>query len=417
MKRMKTGTPPIRSARPEKDRIRGLVSRLRRVFSVDPADISVVRAPLRICPLGAHIDHQQGIVTGMTITPPILMAFAPTLDGTVHVQSAGFDQAIQFPVDRVPPCRNQDWGNYLRGAVLALRQDHRVERGLVGVVDGEMPIGGLSSSAAVTVAYLLALEAVHALHLSPETNVSLVRFTENKYIGLNNGILDQSVILFSRKDHLTRIDCGTVRVDRFPAAPQAKPFDILVVHSGVTRSLVGTDYNNRVAECQEAARLLLRRAGGPDTPDPRLDQLEPDVFRTHGGDLPAPLQGRAEHYFSEMERVESGMEAWRSGDLNRFGALMTASGESSIRNYECGSPPLITLYEILSEAPGVYGTRFSGAGFRGSCLALVDPEARQLVAETVHRRYPAAHPAQAGSYSIHFCGSDGSANVTPWEAD
>jgi galactokinase len=95
-----------------------------------------------------------------------------------------------------------------------------------------------------------------------------------------------------------------------------------------------------------------------------------------------------------MQRVSDGLAAWQAGDLPRLGQLITASGESSIQCYESGSPQLITLYEILRDTPGVYGTRFSGAGFRGSCLALIDPAARDSIAEAVHGRYPTLHPTR-----------------------
>jgi galactokinase len=358
--------------------------------------------------LGAHIDHQLGQVTGMTIDQSILLAFAPTDDGSVYVESLNFEPVVSFNLNHVPAHTPRDWGNYIRGAVLALQQTHSLEHGLIGVVDGEMPIGGLSSSAAVTIAYLLALQAVNQLEESPERNVALVRFTENQYIGLNNGILDQSVILFSERDHLTFIDCQSLQVERIPGLSANGKFEILVVYSGLTRVLVGTDYNNRVAECQEAARLLL---GQPDRPETRLRHVNPELFAAEGQRLPATLKRRATHYFGEMQRVQGGLVAWRSGDLSRFGALMSESGQSSISNYECGSPQLITLYETLRETPGVYGARFSGAGFRGNCLALIDPAARETIAEAIHRRYPAAHPDEASAYSIHFCQPDGRAEL------
>jgi galactokinase len=115
-----------------------------------------------------------------------------------------------------------------------------------------------------------------------------------------------------------------------------------------------------------------------------------------------------------MQRVRTGLEAWQTGKLEHFGELMNKSGESSINYYECGSPQLITLYETLRETPGVYGTRFSGAGFRGNCIAFIDPAARETVAEAVHRRYPAAHPAEADLYSLHFCQPAEAARLTTW---
>lgn len=403
--------PPIRAARPEAEQIYLLTTRLQRTYSVDPDSIRIVRAPLRICPLGAHIDHQLGLVTGMTIDHSILLAFAPTTDGTVHVDSLNFTPPVSFALDNVPPYRRGDWGNYVRGAVLALQQANRLTHGLIGMIGGDMPIGGLSSSAAVTIAYLLALEAANQLAIPPEENVNLVRYTENQYIGLNNGILDQSVILFSQPNHLTVIDCQTVQIDKTPTPLKNDDFEVLVVYSGVTDVLVGTDYNNRVAECQEAAHMLLTFAGQNTQPAPRLRHVHPDIFSSQGHRLPHALNKRATHYFTEMQRVADGVSAWRGGNITRFGQLMAESGESSIKYYECGSPQLITLYEILRNTPGVYGVRFSGAGFRGNCIALVDPQARESIAQAVHRRYPAAHPNQARAYSIHFCRLDGCAHL------
>jgi galactokinase len=400
--------PPIQIARSERDRVETLVDVLKKEFSVDPAQIRVVKAPLRISPLGAHIDHQLGIVTGMTIDQSILMAFAPAENGDVRVKSLNFNLPVNFNLNNIPPYQKGDWGNYIHGAVLALQQRYPLPYGLVGVVAGEMPIGGLSSSAAVTIAYLLALQAINQLSLPPDENISLVRYTENTYIGLNNGILDQSVILSSEHNHLTVIDCLTFDIENTPTQ-LAENFEILVVYSGVTHVLVGTDYNNRVAECQTATHQLLSFSSQTIPEKPRLRHVDPAIFEAEGHRLPDNLRKRATHFFGEMRRVSEGIKAWQAADIRRFGELVTQSGESSIKFYESGSPQLITLYEILRDTPGVYGTRFSGAGFRGSCIALVDPTARQDIAERIHTCYPVAHPSEADVYSIHFCQPDGQA--------
>lgn len=404
-------TIPVLEARSEEERASRLVAELQRRYRLPAEAIRVVRAPLRICPLGAHIDHQLGIVTGTGIDRAVLLAFAPTDDGRVQVESCNFDQAVSFDLNNVPTFVPGDWGNYVRGVVSALQGTYRINRGMVGLIESDMPIGGLSSSAAVTIAYLLSLEAVNGLNVTPAVNVSLVSATEHQYIGLRNGILDQSVILFSRAQYLTRIDCQTARIDHVPGELKPKVFDILVVYSGVTKSLVGTGYNARVAECQEAARQLLSFAGLDAGVDPRLRHVDPEIFLTYGHRLPTNVRKRATHFFGEMRRVDEGVEAWIHGDIRRLGRLISESGESSIRYYESGSPQLITLYEILRDTPGVYGTRFSGAGFRGSCIALVDPPMRQAVADAVHARYPAAHPDEAPCYSMHFCQPDRQAGI------
>lgn len=395
--------PPIYTARTDAERIDKLITRLRQTYPGDPAAIRIVKAPLRISPLGAHIDHQLGRVTGMAVDRSILLAFAPTDQGLVQVESMDFVNPTRFSLQTIPARQQGDWGNYLRGAALALQRSYPLRRGLYGVIDSDMPIGGLSSSAAVTIAYLLALESVNDLTVSAQENISLVTRTEHEYIGLNNGILDQTSILFSQRNHLTLIDCQSVQIETAPTAIQSSDFEIMAVHSGVTKSLVGTSYNNRVAECQEAARQLLQHAGQPAGASPRLREVDPEIFASYGARLPDLLHRRATHFFGEMARVSRGVEAWRQGDLVGFGALISESGASSIDYYECGCPQLITLYRILCATPGVYGVRFSGAGFRGSCVALIDPAARAAIADTVHQHYPPAHPQEADRYSIHFC--------------
>lgn len=407
--------PPVLAPLSEEEQSARLIRRLRQIENVDPHDIRLVRAPLRICPLGAHIDHQLGIVTGMTIDRSVLMAFAPTADGSVHLESLNFPTPARFNMSDVPAYQKGDWANYARGAVLALQQKYQLARGMAGVIGGTMPIGGLSSSAAVTIAYLLALQAINELTVDAYENVEHCRFTENRYIGLNNGILDQSVILHSAHHHLTRIDCQSVTVDRVPTALSeaelAARFGILVVYSGVTDALVGTDYNRRVAQCREAATALLEHGGQTVPENVRLRHVAPELFTHYADRLDEPLQRRARHYFDEMARVQEGVTAWQRGDLVALGNLVNASGESSIKWYECGSPQLITLYEILAATPGVYGTRFSGAGFRGNCIALIDPAQGEAIAEAIHRQYPTAHPEVAAKYNIHFCNPDGHAGV------
>lgn len=387
------------------------LTRLRAAYRPAQADIRVVRSPYRICPLGAHVDHQLGCVTGMPLDRGITLAFAPNGMQHVRLQSLDFPGEVVSPLDHVPPKADGDWGNYVRGAVLALQQSHPLGVGLDGVIAGELPVGGLSSSAAVGVACLMALAAVNGLTLSHDDLIALDRHVENVTLGLNNGVLDQSVIVAGRKGALLHVDCLT-NTRRLLDPPEAMPpFEVLVVHSGVTQALVTTGYNLRVAECEEAARTLLKMAGEPVPENPRLRCVPKAVFESCGTRLPDPLRRRAAHFFSENDRVAEGVSAWSSGDLTRFGERMNASGESSIASYECGSPPLIALYETLRDAPGVYGTRFSGAGFRGACIALIAPSHREEIAAEVRRRYPERCPEYRDRFSIHACGTDDGARI------
>ena len=184
--------------------------------------------------------------------------------------------------------------------------------------------------------------------------------------------------------------------------------------SGVRKSLVQTDYNRRVDECSEAARLLLG-ASGRACSHPVLGDVEVAEYEKYRSCLPQLLARRADHFFSESRRVEEGRIAWQSGDVVSFGHLITQSGESSITSYECGSPPLVNLYHVLVETAGVFGARFSGAGFRGCCLALVDVTRAEAAREHVLRRYQQLHSEYANDASVWICRtSDGdSADRSP----
>jgi len=372
-------------------------------------DIQIIRSPLRVCPLGAHIDHQNGLVSGMTLDRALLLAFVPRPDNRVRVVSLNFPGGVEFGMDDVPPKVNGDWGNYVRGAVLALQQRYTLDTGIDAVVEGRMPIGGLSSSAAVGVAYLLALETANGLQVAPEENIEHDRYIENVYLGIENGILDQSIILMSDRDHLTFLDCQTVQFSKYSTPVDNGRFEIVVAYSGLVRSLGHTDYNNRVHECQQAARLLLGWAGLPVPDTVRLRDVPEPVYEQYKNRLDTPLDRRARHFFTEVQRVRDGVQAWSTGDLYEMGRLINASGASSVYDYESGCPHLITLYEILRDCPGVYGARFSGAGFRGSCIGLVDPAARQEIQAAIDATYPDRHPDVADAYSVHFCGTGGPA--------
>ena len=387
---------------------------LRAAFGADLGEAQLLFSPYRVCPLGAHVDHQDGVVTGFAIDQGLAFAFAPRDDTTVRAASANFPGEIAFDLTRIPQASPGDWGNFARGAAVALQsRGYRLERGVDLYLAGELPVGGLSSSAAVGTGYLLALEAVNGVDVTAEENVALARAIENEYVGLNSGVLDQSMILLSREDALLRLDCRTMAREYVGFGGGAPPV-VGVAYSGVSQALVGTGYNQRVAECREAARLLLEAAQLP-APEggARLRDVPVEAYERLKDSLPEPLAKRARHYFGEQARVTAGTDAWGVGDVARFGRLVSESGRSSIENYECGAPELIALYEALLDGSGVYGARFSGAGFRGSCLALVDPAHFEAVGERVRAAYVGRFPQYAETFGFFRCAPGPAAHVLP----
>lgn len=404
--------PVVRDVSPLEQRAE-LARRFADAFGVgSDQPLFVITVPLRICPLGAHSDHQGGTVTGLTIDRSIQFIGQSCDEAKVEVVSTHFNDRRGVSLRDVCDKIQGDWGNYVRGSVRALSEiSEGLTRGFRGIIHGTMPIGGLSSSAAVTIAYLKALEHVHHLSLTPLQVIMLVRAVENGYLGLHNGILDQAVIMSSKKDALTCIDCSSHEVSAISQSATSRSWEILVVYSGLSRQLTATPFNQRVSECRDAARELLRLSGRPIPEVPGLREVGAGCFDEFGHELPETLRKRARHFFSEASRVQQGIEYWRLGDMRNFGALVTASGESSIVNFESGSPALISLYEILAQLEGVYGARFCGGGFQGCCLALIDPAKRDAIAEALHERYITRHPELAADYSIHFCHSSDSVSV------
>ncbi|XP_025822825.1 galacturonokinase isoform X5 [Panicum hallii] len=307
---------------------------------------------------------------------------------------------------------NINWESYARGAVYALQNNgYDLRKGIIGYISGVKGLdsSGLSSSAAAGIAYLLSLENVNDLVVSSVDNIQLDKSIENKYLGLENGILDPSAILLSRYGYLTFMDCKTaspsyVYFSELSKSQQPQghlPFKILLAFSGLQHNLPKKrGYNTRVFECKEAARALLQASGCEEASN-ILRNVDSAVYEAQKCVLEENLSRRAEHYFSEMKRVakvtlvmlpRNGRDAWARGNLQELGQLISASGRSSILNYECGSKEMIQLYEILLKAPGVLGARFSGAGFRGCCLAIVESDRAEEAAAYVADEYEKAQP-------------------------
>lgn len=366
---------------------------------------AVAFCPYRISPLGAHIDHQWGKINGLAIDKGIHIAYSRKENGVVELQSLNFPKRAQFHVNSIPDEKVGDWADHMRGAAKMLLEKYPLRYGISAVIEGTLPIGGLSSSAAVIIAFMSALAQVNRIHLEPWETIMMAKATENKYVGVNCGKLDQSCEVLCQKDQLLYLDCAD---DSYQLIPWTGPkFKIAVFFSGLERSLATSAYNLRQDECKAAAYSLLAHAGLEygKFADTRLRDVPTPVFEQYKHLLPKNFRKRAEHYFSEYRRAEEGAEVWRKGDLETYGKLIFESGRSSIENYECGCPELITLYNIMTEAEGIYGGRFSGAGFKGCCMALVDPEKAEDVLRIVEEKYLAVYPALKGKYLGALCDS------------
>ena len=365
-------------------------------------------SPYRVCPLGAHVDHQHGLVTGFAINKGVDLWFTPRKDGEVHLESRTFEGLIDFDITAASQVKQGNWGDYARGAKYALRKRFVLRYGLDGVIQGSLPIGGLSSSAAVLIAYVMAFAKANEIELKPMEIVKIASEAEREYVGLNNGILDQACIALGQKDGVLFLDCDTDEYRIIKRHPNMPEMEIGIFFSGLTRSLVSSDYNLRVSECKTAAWNMLAYTDQPLKVFDKtfLRDIPKETFERTRDMMPNRFARRAEHFYSEYRRVRQGVTAWESGNLNLFGKLSFDSCESSIHNYECGSPELIAIYQIMRTLPGIYGGRFSGAGFKGACIALINPAYKEQIKEELTRQYLEQFPEYENTFGVFFVKPD-----------
>ena len=370
--------------------------------------------PYRVCPIGAHSDHQLGKITGFAINKGIHIAYGPKQNGVIEIQSLQFSKRAQWHVASTPAAKEGDWADHLRGATIALNKRYPLRTGLCAIVNGELPIGGLSSSAAIIITFLSALCHMNGIKLTATELITIAKEAENKYVGVSCGKLDQSCEIFCRKDKLLYMDMQDDRYELIPANPEMKPYKIAIFFSGVERTLAGSKFNMRVDECRSAAYALKALAGMEygKFEETNLRDVPRSIYDRYKHKLPEPWKKRAEHWYTEFERVEQGADAWRRGDIETFGRLSFESGHSSIYLWETGSPELKKLYEIMTHTDGIYGGRFSGAGFKGCCMALIDPKYEESICETVQKEYLKDFPNLKDKYSAYICESADGVTLT-----
>jgi galactokinase/galacturonokinase len=277
----------------------------------DPVEVAF--CPYRICPMGAHSDHQFGKITGLAIDKGVRIAYGPKKNGVVEMASLQFPKRAQWHIRQVDEHPVGDWADYLRGATWALAKHYELRVGICGVVEGTLPIGGLSSSAAVIIAFLSAPSKVNGIRLEGPEMIQIALEAERDYVGVSVGTLDQSCEVYSRRNHLLYLDTQDGSYELIPQHPDMKPYKIAIMFSGIERTLVGSKFNMRVDEAKSAAYAMKAYAGleyGKFN-DTRLRDIPVAIYNEYKDRLPENWHKRAEHYFTEFDRVQRGAEAWR----------------------------------------------------------------------------------------------------------
>lgn len=329
-------------------------------------------APGRVNLLGDHVDYNSGLALPCAIGRRAWASGSAASDGRLTVLAMDFEQAFSVDLHQLgggpqTVLGAPGWAFYPVGVAWSLIQEGLDLKGARCVIHSDVPPGsGLSSSAAVEVAMSHLLLAMAGMELDPLSIAKICQAAENDFAGVQSGLMDQWTACAAQDGMLLLLDFASLSSQplTFPEG-----FSIVVASSGVERSLGESRYNVRVEECQQAAALL-REA------DQRIGSLRDvgtDRLKWARNLLPAPLFQRVMHVVTEIERVRSGAEHLREGDLNKFGKLMDASHASLRDQFEVSIPELEIMIELARRDPNCLGARLTGAGF-GGCTVQLLPE-------------------------------------------
>jgi galactokinase len=331
----------------------------------------VVRAPGRVNLIGEHTDYNDGFVCPLAIDRAVWIALRPRDDRRIAVYSVDYNETREFSLDDLKN-EKAGWIEYLKGTAWSLQDaGHRLS-GWEGVMQGDVPLGaGLSSSAAVEMATARALAATGNLDWNPAKMAKLGQRAENKWVGVNCGIMDQLISAAGRANHALLIDCRSLETQPVPFPPGTA---VVVLDTSTRRGLVDSAYNERRSQCEAAAKFF----GVSVLRDVTMKQ-----FEKKAGKLDDVTRRRALHVIGENDRTVQAADAMRRGDAVETGRLMNESHRSLRDDFEVSSDALNVMVECARAHAACFGARMTGAGFGGCAMALIRADAAaDFVAKT-----------------------------------
>jgi galactokinase len=368
-----------------------LIDRITNVFheTFGSAPMHLVRAPGRVNLLGEHVDYNDGFVLPAAIDRATYIAFSPTSTDLSTLVAVDFNQRASFSPQTIPSKARADsfplpeWAHYPAGVMWSLNEDQLETSGINAVYASDVPRGsGLSSSASVEMAFMLAWQTLSDWTLPPMQRALLGQKAENQYVGVNCGIMDQFASACGVENKLLLLDCRSLE---WKTIPLPEDVAIVIADTTIRRKLTSGEYNKRRAACEEAVRLLKQ-----DLPNIRsLRDVSVEEFNRFADKLPQEVSKRARHVVEEIERSNQAEALLEAGNIQRFGELMNQCHASLRDFYEVSSPELNAMASIAQSLDGCYGARLTGAGFGGCTANLVARETTDEFARTLGARYKA----------------------------
>jgi len=339
---------------------------------------TLVRAPGRVNLIGEHTDYNDGFVLPMAIERAVWIALRPRNDRTVIIKALDFEDTVQFSLDKIERGEPSP-AEYMKGVAHIMLDAGYDLKGWEGVVKGDVPIGaGLSSSAALEMATAQAFAAVSGFDFVPPKMAKLGQRVENEWIGVQSGIMDQMISAAGKAGSALLIDCRSLETE---LAPLPDGTVIVIMDTGTRRGLVGSAYNERRQQCEEAAEFF---------GVPKLRDLDITTFEARMHDLGDLPRRRARHVITENNRTLQARDAMKSNDPIILGALMDGSHESMRDDFQISSDALNAMVEAARKQKSCFGARMTGGGFAGCAVALVKADQVDDFVEIVAKEYQEA---------------------------
>ncbi len=358
---------------------RELAGTHRRVFEQEP--IGVYGAPGRVNLIGEHTDYAGGFVMPAAIDFVTLAAVSSRVDGGVSVYSANFNERIEYAPDALPKHGKHHWSDYPMGVLQVLRAEGIAVPGLSLSLFGDVPLGaGLSSSASIEVATMLAMLAAVGTTLPRSQMALLAQRAENSFVGANCGIMDQFIACCGARDHALLLDCRSLESR---LAPIPSNLTLVICNTMVKHSHAGGEYNTRRAEVEQATAVL--RSHRPEVT--LLRDATPADLKQWGHEMPPNVLKRARHIITDSLRAQAAAAALERGDLPELGRLMAAAHASYRDDFEASCPEADLMVDLANRQPGLVGARLTGGGFGGCTVNLVEEGHAEAFAEAVGAAY------------------------------
>jgi galactokinase len=393
---------------------RSAIDELRRLATVSGLDVAgglIRRSSSRFCLGVEHGDYNGTELFGVGTDRFIWLAFKPNNSGRVRLFSGNFpdDGVIEFAPGEVPAPKSPEiadsWSRFPFGVDYVLRREGlTLSRGVDIVLVGNIPGGGMSRSASLTLNLILSLLDVNDIYIDePLDIIDLAQAVENDYMGSPCGQLDQIMILFARNGMGTHYNPKERSVTYVPLGEGAIDFRIVGLDTGTVRpGLEKSTYRIRRAECDDFAGLLGPEFGVSCLADVRSEQLYNRILDSYRETRPEQCD-RLTYIYRAQQRFSTMLEAWRAGDVETVGRAFREDGIGLRDEYRISGSELESMCDIARTVPGVLGERMLGGGDKGVAGALVRADSVDSLETAVRTGYPRSHPLHADTFAVHPC--------------